>query len=693
MDGFFSEYKDRKIALYGLGTETQKFLFNWGNDFEIIGLLDGFREDGELYGKSIISFNDAVRNNVQMIIAVARPGSCRAIAKRIGKECRKYGISLMDIRGKDLLADAQTIYDFANLNGITKAELKEKIQEADIISFDLFDTLVMRQTLAPDDIISYVNCRLKEKGLFLKDFCKKRLQSEKELSRCMAPTLIVIYHDMLKKLENRQKNITAEQIAELEWEIDFELIIPRRDVCDIYTEVVKSGKKVYIVSDTYYDKKQLEQILKKCKITGYVDILSSSDYGTSKQHGLYEVLKEREKRKKFLHIGDDIISDIESARKHGLEACRLMSAVDLLEAVGNLGLDIYMDSMSERLKIGLFIARIFNSPFQFEREDRHISISDMYDIGYMVCAPIISDFVIWFYSQMRRKCYQNIWFSARDGYLIKKMYEYLTEACGQKEETVYFLTSRIAAIRAGVRNEKDILYVDDMKFSGTLEENLKERFGLESDHVEAEDITDNEIGLMRYKKSIIKKAKTNYINYKMYLNSLNIKDGDVAFFDFVAKGTSQMYIQRLISNRLKGFYFLQLETEYMKDKGVDIDSFYKDEDEKTCAIYDNYYILETILTAPHSLVTEFDDNGQPVYALETRTDKDIRCFQKAQEGILDYFRTYIKLCPETERTIDRKLDEVFLEMVYKIRITDKDFLDMVVEDPFFNRMTGVKDLF
>lgn len=693
VDKFFTEYKDTKIALYGLGTETEKALKELEKGYEIVGLLDGFREEGELYGKSIISLQDAVEKEVKLIIAVARPGSCRAITKRIGNVCREKGIALMDIRGKNLLETNKVVYDFSGVAGVTKAQLIGKMQRADVISFDLFDTLVMRQTLAPDDVVRYVDCRLQEQGVLIEDFYSKRLGSEKELSKYTAPTLTEIYNDVLWKSEEdfRKWKITAGQLAELEWDIDFELIIPRKEVCDIFREAIAGGKKVYIVSDTYYNKKQLAEILNKCEITEYADILASSDYKTSKTQNLFAVLKHKENGKKCLHIGDDIMADIESAHKFAIETCRLLGGLDLLESVGNLGLADDMDSLSGHLKIGLFISKIFNSPFQFETEDKRITIADAYDIGYLLCAPMISDFVLWFYNQVKKWGFENIWFSARDGYLIKKMYAYLMKLQKQEDKSVYFLVSRTAAVRAGMQDEKDIRYVDEMKFSGTLVENLKERFGIDADDVDCGSMSDNENGLLKYRTAILERAKEVYGNFQKYIAALDIKQGDIAFFDFVAKGTNQMYIQRLVDSHLKGFYFLQLEPDYMKDKGLDISSFYSEKAD-SCAIYEDYYILETLLTAPHPSIKEFDKNGQPVYAVETRSNKDIRCFERTQEGILNYFRTYIKLCPETEKMINKGLDEAFLKLIHKVRITDADFLNLVVEDPFFNRITNITDV-
>lgn len=691
---YFEKYKNGKIAIYGLGTESEKAIAVLDGVCEIVGLLDGFTEDGELYGKPIISLQYAVQKKVGLIIVAARPGSCRAIAKRVGDCCRENRIALIDIRGRDLLEANRVSYDFSHMDGVTKKELGDKIREAEAVSFDLFDTLIMRQTLFPSDVIRHVDCSLREKGINIEDFCKRRMSSEKELSKHTAPTLTQIYDNMLAKQGNGfwGNGITAGTLADLEWNIDYSLTVPRHEVCDVFREAVACGKRVYVVSDSYYSKRQLAEILKKCGITEYADILSSSDYKTGKTQELYRILKDKETDRKILHVGDDIVADIESAGKWGIASCQLPSGLDLWEAVGNLGLAGYTDLLPDCLRIGMFVSRIFNSPFQFETEDKRIKISDAYDIGYLLCAPMISDFVLWFHRQVREQNLKNIWFCARDGYLIKKMYGYLLESYRQEDKTVYFLTSRTAAIRAGTQSSEDIRHVDGMKFSGTLEENLRERFGIEAGISGEGHSSNGDTGLMKYKAAILDNARKQYRNYRKYIAGLGMEKGDIAFFDFVAKGTCQMFIQRLVDGHMKGFYFLRLEPDGMNDRELDIQPFYLKEETDTSAIYDNYYILETLLTAPHPSVQGFDGNGHPVFAKESRSGNAIRCFERAQEGIFDYFKTYMGLCPESEKTINKGLDEGFLKLVREIKITHTDFLNLMIEDPFFNRNTKITDV-
>ena len=291
---------------------------------------------------------------------------------------------------------------------------------------------------------------------------------------------------------------------------------------------------------------------------------------------------------------------------------------------------------------------------------------------------MITDFVIWFENMVKKNNITNVWMSTRDGYLLKKLYDYLKK----EESSVYFFTSRTAAIRAGMENKADIDYVMQMKFSGSLKEQLAVRFGIEAETMDGET-------LENYKEEIIERSSLLRNNYRCYINKINIKAGDIAFFDFVAKGTVQKYLRELINNHIKGLYFLQLEEENMRQFNLDIESFYTMEERYNTTIFEDYYILETILTSPEPSLSEFDFYGDPVFANETRCEEELECVLEEQNGIFEYFTTFLKLCPDEERIENKKLDELFLALIHKVNVTERKFLNLKVEDPFFNRNTEI----
>lgn len=679
LEQIFRPYRRTKIAVYGLSPLTETVLTQL-SDHSIIGLLDGYRTEGELYGKPILSLENAIQHNVSLIIVAARPESCKVIAKRIESMCKKHKIALLDIYGKDLTAPRKAVYEFTDFQGVTKSQLTSLIDTYEVVSVDLFDTVIMRRTLFPTDVFELVELRLREKDIFIDGFSQKRLEAEKELGKSTVPTLFEIYSYLLTKCP--VPDVEAEDLVRLEWETDLNLVVQRGELCELLQEIQKQGKEIYIVSDTFYNKKQLAELLEHCSVTWYQGILSSSDYRTSKTQNLFGILKEKLHGKTCLHIGDSFDADVKGAERSGLAACQLYSGLDLFEQAGYLGLWEQLGGLSSRIQAGMLVARLFNSPFQFEEPGRKIHVDSSYEIGYLFFAPLICDFVFWLHRRIQECGLKNVWFSARDGYLIQKLYNYLDNSTN----SIYFLTSRTAAIRAGVENEADIRYVEEMRFSGSVQEQLWERFGISISNA------DKRTRLMEYKEEILKAAALDRERYHTYLQSLKTEPGDVAFFDFVARGTVQMYISRIAKRTLRGFYFLRQDEEYMQKYGLGIESFCGKGEAGEAGLEENYYILETVLTAPTPTVVTFDRSGKAIYGKESRTEQDLECIQEIQSGIIDYFQTYLGLCPQGDMSGNKQLGELLLALIHGIEVRDADFLRLKTEDPFFNRMTSIPDL-
>lgn len=670
-----------KIAIYGLSTETERNLPRLKKENIILGLLDGYQTEGEIFGYPIKKIDVVINEGVERIIIIARPGSCRAITKRIGTICRESHVELYDIRGNDLLCEKSVLYDFENVCGYTYEEVINEIDKNDNVSFDLFDTLLVRNVSSQYDVIELFFLRGEKNGIIRdNNFTQKRIAAEKKLAQSgCAPRLSEIYLEMGYEYEQ------AERLSNLEFSLDSELLIPRNEMVQIMDYAKKRGKHIYITSDTYYSKEQIQMLLAKKKILNYDELILSCEYETSKLGQLYQHLKKMCGSTSILHIGDDILADIECAKANGLNEFRIYSAMELLELVGGFGLDMMSDSMSDRVQIGMFAAHIFNNPFQFEK--RKVQLNTSYDIGYLVCAPMIMDFVFWFADETKMRECTDILFCSRDGYLIKDIYDLISPINKSK----YFLTSRISAIRAGVDSISDLEYVDGMKFSGTLQENLKCRFGIEVEMKDNDEVRERQ-NLLSFSEIILQTAKEKKKNYMKYIERIGLGEGKIAFFDFVAKGTSQMYIQKLISNHLCGLYFLQLEPEFMKDKEMEIHPFYSEEERSKSAIFDDYYILETILTSSEPSIEEFDMDGNPVYSNETRSQRNLECILTVQQGIKEYVKDYLKICPMEVHKINKKQDEVFLHLIRKLEIRANDFVDLTIEDPFFNRMTDITDI-
>ena len=669
------DYMKLPIAIYGLGNETKKFIYEWGNKFSIVGLLDGYLEEGKMFGHQIISMQEAIARKVAMILVIARPGSCKAIAKRIGTMCSEHNILLLDIRGNNLLAPAQEYCSFAYDFEKSMAAFSDKASGAEVVSFDLFDTLVMRKVYNYNDVFVLLDMELRDCGIIIPDFVKLRLYVEKELSRNGAPAMEKIYARLLELVGG--SFISAEALAEMEWQLDFKVLVPRYRMCEKYRELLAQGKTVAIVTDTYYSKDRIEKLLEHFDLLGCDYLLVSCEENRSKTCGLYDVLKSAAEGKDILHIGDDETADILCASQAGLDTFRVYSGSSLFDMLGGIQ-DNMGETISEHIIAGLFIARMFNNPFRFESESKVFAVESAKDIGYAFFAPIISDFTLWLKDKIKSNDYEQILFCSRDGYLIGDLYRRIDK----KTKSIYFITSRMAAIRAGIETEADIFDVNSMKYFGTKEEELEVRFG----------ICESKNSLRLDYNDIIDKARIQRENYCKYISKLGMTNNKTALFDFVAKGTVQLYLQRILKRNMQGFYFMQLEPDSMNGKNVEVEPFYNELEKDKSVMFDNYYILETIITSPYAQVLEFDKMGNPVFAAETRTAEDIKCICEVQSGITEFFEDYISLLPKEAWTASKRLGETLLALINHVEIGSEEFMSLKVEDPFFGRMTNICDV-
>lgn len=343
---------EKKIIIYGLSTETERVLSEWDGKYDVIGLLDGFMTCGEQFGCRILDINDVVKMDDVAIIVVARPGSCKAITKRIGALCRKHNVPLFDIRGNDLLEEREVVYDFKAVRGYKKQELLKAIDEAEAVSFDLFDTLLVRNISSFDDLTEIIDIRLRDRNIKISDFANTRTKAEKKLSIGRAPRLDEIYAEVLNSTDDI--NTTADGLSEIEYMVDLDTIEARREIVELVNEIIDKGKPVYVTSDCYYSKAKLQEILELIGVNQVTDIVVSCEYDTSKTGDLFEKLIAIAGTNNIIHIGDDIVADEESAIKYGIKAFRIYSAIELLEMVGGLNLSCNEQSLSDRIRVGMF---------------------------------------------------------------------------------------------------------------------------------------------------------------------------------------------------------------------------------------------------------------------------------------------------------------------------------------------------
>lgn len=681
----FIKMEDKKIILYGIGVNTKTILEMFPK-YHFLGILDGFKDSGELYGKPIFSIDKVEVLRPDCIIIVARANSSKIICKRIGDFCRKNDIELYDIHGVKLLQKTQQAVADHPYFAITEEKLKKEILQHDIISFDIFDTLLIRRVMYPEDVFALVERRAKIKG-----FCNNRIESEKELYHQGGnPTHEEIYRTLAEKLTITWAK--AKSLMEMEIQTERSLLFAREDMSRMLQFAVAQGKRVFLISDMYLPRDFIESILVACGFSGYEDIFVSVEYQTLKTQNLYKVFKKQVQGKSYLHIGDNAESDIVYAQMHGLDSFRIYSAIDMAEISSYAFIIEKADSLSEKILVGLFLSNVFNSPFALANSSGKAEIKDGYTMGYLFIGPLLTAFMAWLLYETA-KTYNRILFSARDGYIFSKMYQLLRQQYPEQKipRDDYFYTSRMSAMSAALFTEADICYALQVAFDGTPVEMLRKRFFLLDDEILP--MSRNEPlnrYVLRHKKKIVQRSSELRARYQQYIDSLNLETSEsVAFFDFVSSGTCQMCLMNLLGCQLGGFYFIRFAEDYGKKQALNIKAFVEEG-----FLYDlhsylshNYLLIESIIVSLMPTLKAFADDGQPIYMEEKRTPCELHYLQSVQSGILSYFKEYILIGDIFSFDIRPQFVDAMYSLIQKkySRVENCAFENTLSRDEFCNR--------
>lgn len=563
----FSEIKNKRVAIYGMGRRSATLLPGI-TDFNIVGVLD--RDESnvgkELCGIKVISIKD-VSTDADVIIINSDPSNYEIIYKRIAKDV------IVPVYYADgrlaCLSDKDTSYEQNEYWQSSYQELKDKIDKVEVVSFDIFDTLIMRKIFSPEDVFRLLEEKVRVE---LKLDCEIANVRAQAASMCGSYATINEIYQYIKQQTNLiDKNII--DIMQLEKDIDIDLCITRRDIADLYEYCLTCGKEVYLISDMYYTLQDIKRILDKCgvKVPDDEHIWISCEKKADKVSGSlwekYSKLVSKDIR--CLHIGDNKTGDAKNPVIYGIDSYYIMSAKDMLMKSSISELASSVNTVSDSICLGLVAAKLFNSPFALCSTNGKVSFDDSEIYGYCVYGPLLEKFLIWLYYNSRKDGIDKLLFFARDGYFLEKDYKVVSELLndGYEQDWCYLPISRRLIYMATMENEDDFKRVVAFPYVGTFAEYMKSRFGIIVTEVTSEynnrqinavgDSKDILEWIQPYKDEIIKKAKRERENYLRYLKT----DGDMqkgltyGTVDLGYYGTNQYYLQRLTGIKTKGYCF------------------------------------------------------------------------------------------------------------------------------------------
>lgn len=210
------------------------------------------------------------------------------------------------------------------------------------ISFDVFDTLVRREYTFPDFAKLLLGEELAAQGLVTNAQAFVNLRNDSEFALRKRSNFIgdIKIHDIYSEIGIRLGlgEEHAQKMMQREFELDLGMIVAKDEMVDLFNDLGSLGHVLWVISDTYYTRAQVGQMLRKVGITGAYRLLVSSEEQKRKDNGsMWRMVKndlELEGVTSYIHVGDNVVADAQIPGDMGLMTMHILHPIDKWKALG-----------------------------------------------------------------------------------------------------------------------------------------------------------------------------------------------------------------------------------------------------------------------------------------------------------------------------------------------------------------------
>ena len=548
-------------------------------------------------------------------------------------------------------------------------ELKKLIENNEVISFDIFDTLIKRNIKRPTDVFELIEIIYNNSSENKINFKNNRILAERKArlkSSKEDVTLNEIYDNFTELYDKNQ----LEKLKELEKKVEISICVANKDIVKAFNYAKKLNKDIIIISDMYLTRDIIEKILEKNNITGYKKLYISSEYGFTKHSGSlfkYVCNENNYLLDKVLHIGDNRNSDIKNAKKLGMETFYIKDSGE-----GTLRKKV-LNKVDDKFKKKNIYKNLLDcialNNLECEGDSKE---KFMYNYGYTSLGPLLYGFLNNIHNKGKKKGLEHIYFFSRDGYLLKEAYDNYYKA-DDKINSSYLYVSRKSLVTPMIKKDDKIEEIFD-KLGIKVPISVKSFYDRFLDDISSLDLIikkyynsyDDMIDLKRdYEKvnNLFNDSKTVIFNQirkqrnllEKYLLQENINQHKlVGVMDLGWRGSLQFNLMKIINEcnfdlDLYGFYlglnekFSEYQKYNMKAEGYIFSPNYT---KYKNSILGGVGLVELMFTAPHGSVLGYkEENGhvKPILDKIEYTIDQQKNINIIQKGALDFIKDFSEL--------------------------------------------------
>lgn len=309
-------------------------------------------------------------------------------------------------------------------------------------SFDVFDTLITRKTAVPDGIFAVMQSELgKEEynaipASIRNNFYRLRIVAEK-LARASYQngetedvTLAQIYDAFA--IRGELTVMQREQLIRLECDVEYRECVPiEKNVMQV-KKILSDGEKVLLISDMYLPKEQIYKMLSKADpVLGKLQLYVSGDCKKRKRTGaIYRFAMEQSCfiGAECVHTGDNEKMDVAAAEKEGFHT--RLSWFPRLLPIEKILLDQTPGDIWLNRVIGCSRRARLNLGEEMAKRDDVLS-------GTSVGGILLNSYVQWVLRRALARGIRRLYFTATDGYVLKRVVDIQIQKMGLAVETHY----------------------------------------------------------------------------------------------------------------------------------------------------------------------------------------------------------------------------------------------------------------
>lgn len=516
--------------------------------------------------------------------------------------------------------------------------LKRKLLKYDVISFDIFDTLISRNVNVPQDVFRVMENYLIKQNRKYEGFAENRIGAEKEARKnCIKKE--VTLDDIYSQLKNKT-DYDIEVLKELECKVEEEVVYPNNDVKEILKYCLDNGKEVILCSDMYHSVETIQRLLQKCGITGYTRIYLSSQNQMVKWDGSFfkyyaQIYKLHDI--KVIHIGDCFQSDYMMPKRFGISA-------------------YWYRNKKECDKENIAVQ------YMYQSIENNVDTREYWEkIGTNALGPFLYGYSKWLQQRFQKHQYEKIFYLSRDGFIVKKAMETIKD-----DETLrkgqYIYISRRSLIVPTLWIYKDYHEMCKCMFwkRHFTVRDFVENFGLE--YEQYKNVLEDQINLKHefYRQElfsnetllkifhslyedIVENSKREYGNVISYLRQ-NHFYGNVAIVDSGWHGNIQNALIRLckcakIEVNIDGYYIgVRSDSKYLNTQHMYGYLFQGKEGENVQVLEQKMnVIVEEFVSRDEGSVWKYESNQNEIKPVlyEIKKDREkIAYLQRLQHGAI-----------------------------------------------------------